>query len=657
MMKILIINTTGLNFEGISISIVSYLEAMDRSDLKIDFALVSQDFHPDMLEMVKEMGCDIRMLPPRKKSTLRYFFALTRLMRKNRYHIVHAHGNSATLAIEMWAAIWAGCKVRIAHSHNTCTSYPKLDKLLRPFFYISYTQGFACSTEAGRWLFGHWEFRVIPNGKDISKFTYNSQKRMEYRTRLNLTDKVVIGHAGNFNYQKNHEFLIKIFKELAGEDEPYVLYLMGDGALRPHIQKMVKEYGLEDKVIFTGSIANMADMLQAMDIMVLPSRFEGLPTVVLEWQLACLPCVISDAITKECKLTDLVSYLSIDEGPAAWADKIRSLKIIDREEIAGSMLAKIRQAGFDIGENARWLKEIYHQLLPVELSQDILRKEMVDIMDDLSKLHSLLLMLAREVKRICELYQIKYFLMEGSLLGAVRHKGFIPWDDDMDIGMLRPDFEKFIKACQGELNQEKFYLQTGQNDRQYTFDFIKLRLNGTKVLEEFSASVDTHQGIYIDIFPFDNVPANLIKKYCQRKQFWFYRNLLWVKCGYGNKKRKKELKYKLARFISCFFTNQYLKNKKKRIITSYNDKISGYVVSGDGTYGLEKETIPRAWIESLATYQFEDDFFMGIKDYDAYLGHIYGDYMQLPPVEKRNHHKRIYIDYGDYAEIQVKQDE
>lgn len=364
MIKILVINTNGLNFEGISISIISYLEAMDRSDMEIDFALVSQDFNPDMLKIVKEMGCDIHVLPPRKEKTFGYFFALRRLIRKNQYDIVHAHGNSATLAIEMWAAKLAACKVRIAHSRNTCTDYPKLDKFLRPFFNMSYTQGFACGTEAGRWLFGKHKFRVIPNGKDILKFAYDSNKRTEYRSKNKLSNKLVIGHAGGFNFQKNHEFLIKIFKELSHDDNKcYVLYLIGDGELRPQIEKMVKDYELEEKVVFTGNISNMAEILQAMDIMVLPSRFEGFPNVVLEWQIACLPCVISDAITKECRLTDLVSYMSLQEGPAAWADKIRSLEIGDREEMSEYVLGQIRAAGFDIKENARQLKAIYYELL------------------------------------------------------------------------------------------------------------------------------------------------------------------------------------------------------------------------------------------------------------------------------------------------------
>lgn len=363
MLKILIINSVGLKLEGITNSIISYLEAFERSDMEIDFALVNQTCHPKILEIIKEADCGIHILPPRKKKTFRYFLALFHLIRKNRYNIVHAHGNSATLAIEMWAAKLAGCKVRIVHSRNTCSDYPKLDKILRPFLNVSYTQGFACGIEAGKWLFGKNEFRVIPNGKDISKFAYDPQKRNEYRSKLNLVNKIVIGHAGNFNYQKNHEFLIKIFKELACKDTRYVLYLMGDGPLRPQIEKMVKESELTERVFFTGSISNMADMLQAMDIMVFPSRFEGLPNVVLEWQIACLPSLISDTITKECKLTDIVFYMSLEEGPAAWADKIRSIEIVDREDIKDSVLKQIRTAGFDIKENANQLKEIYYQLV------------------------------------------------------------------------------------------------------------------------------------------------------------------------------------------------------------------------------------------------------------------------------------------------------
>lgn len=369
MIRILIINTNGLYFEGVTNSIVSYLEAMDRTDLEIDFAFGSKSFEAGAVKIIKELGCNIYELPSRSKNTLCYFLGLFSLIKKNYYNIVHTHGNSATLAIEMWAAKLAGCRVRIAHSRNTCTDYPLIDKLLRPLFNVSYTHGFACGVEAGKWLFSNKSFQVIPNGKEIEKFAFNQNKRIQMRQQLELTDHIVIGHVGNFNYQKNHEFLIRIFKELSAKDERYRLYLMGDGELRPHVEQMVEEYKLKHKVIFTGYVSNVADMLQAMDIMVLPSRFEGLPNVVVEWQIACLPCVISDVITRECKLTDLVSYLSLQDGPAAWADKIHSFKVIDRENIKDSILKQIRAAGFDIRKNAKQLKGIYYELVSKQVGQ------------------------------------------------------------------------------------------------------------------------------------------------------------------------------------------------------------------------------------------------------------------------------------------------
>lgn len=363
MAKVLIINTNGLNFEGISLSIISYLESMDRNGMQFDIALVSRHNHGELIEAVKALGCLIYKLPSRSQNPLLYFFALHRLIQKNRYDIVHAHGNSATLALEMWAAKWARCKVRIAHSRNTRTDYPVLDKFLRPFFKRAYTHGFACGREAGEWLFGNHPFQVIANGKKLDKFAFDAALRTEVRRRLKAAEQILIGHAGAFNYQKNHAFLIKVFKALTDKDERYVLYLMGEGELRPSIVQMVEAYGLKEKVVFTGRISNIADMLQAMDIMVLPSRFEGLPNVVLEWQIAGLPCIISDSITRECKATELVSYMPLQAGPSAWADKIRSLEIINREKTAAGICSQIAAAGFDIDANARQLKEIYSDLL------------------------------------------------------------------------------------------------------------------------------------------------------------------------------------------------------------------------------------------------------------------------------------------------------
>jgi lipopolysaccharide cholinephosphotransferase len=184
------------------------------------------------------------------------------------------------------------------------------------------------------------------------------------------------------------------------------------------------------------------------------------------------------------------------------------------------------------------------------------------------------------------------------------------------------------------------------NDKYYAFNFAKLRLNGTYVEESFSSGVSANQGIYIDIFPLDYVYDSRIRKFFQFKIFWIARNLLWVKCGYGEKCRKKTFSYKIAKFLSLFFSIDLLKKIKYRVISSCKD--GEFVVTSDGTYGLKKETLKKSWISNLSKYKFENREYFGIESYDEYLTYMYKDYMQIPPVSKQNHHDRSKVDFGKY---------
>lgn len=264
-------------------------------------------------------------------------------------------------------------------------------------------------------------------------------------------------------------------------------------------------------------------------------------------------------------------------------------------------------------------------------------------------LHKLQLMITDQVKSICEINNIEFFMIGGTMLGAIRHKGFIPWDDDVDLGMLRKDYEKFISCCENSLDKSKFYLQTDFNDTYYAFDFAKIRLKGTSVTESFSENVNTNQGIYIDIFPLDNLPDNKWKARYTLFRFWIYRNLLWVKCGYGEKERKKKLSYKAARILASFISIDNLKKKKNNTITKYSDIKTNYVINSDGAYGLKKEIIKREWVENIIPYTFEDRVYPGVSNYRDYLTHFYNDYMELPPENQRNHHARQSIDFGSYC--------
>lgn len=266
----------------------------------------------------------------------------------------------------------------------------------------------------------------------------------------------------------------------------------------------------------------------------------------------------------------------------------------------------------------------------------------------LGKMHRLHLLLADELKRICEKYEIHYFMIAGTLLGAVRHKGFIPWDDDMDFGMFREDYEKFLEIVEPELDKNRFYILTDRKEKKYPYNFAKLCLTGTRVFEEFSAEANNVQGIYIDIFPFDAVSDKSFQANMQYKAFWLFRNLLWVKCGYGGNKRKKQFSFKLAKMISMLVSIEFLKGMKQKVITKYSEQQTAKVVTGDGTYGLKKETLPRKWLQDIASYKFENRIYPGIREHHSYLSYFYGDYMALPPKSKQNHHSRLAVDFGRY---------
>lgn len=360
--KVLIIATTKFELNGITNVILNYYRAIDKSDIQIDF-VVPNVIRDDLKTELESNGSRIYIFSERNKKPISYMSKLINLIRENNYDVVHAHGNSCTLALEMYAAKNGGVKVRIPHSHNSTCKNKTIHKLLRVPFDRNYTHAFACGQKAGEWLYNGRIFEIINNGIDINKYKYNEEIRIKYRQKYNFNKNKVLCHIGHFTYQKNHDYLIDVFSELYKLDSNYRLMLIGDGELRTNIEKKVNTLGLFDAVTFTGKTLEVSQLMQAVDMIVMPSRFEGLPLTLVEAQAACLPCFVSDTVSKEAAITDLVQFVSLENSPKEWAKQINSSMTVNRNEIRESIYKQIVDAGYSINDNAKRMKDLYKKFI------------------------------------------------------------------------------------------------------------------------------------------------------------------------------------------------------------------------------------------------------------------------------------------------------
>ncbi|MFI3201564.1 MAG: LicD family protein [Eubacteriales bacterium] len=240
-----------------------------------------------------------------------------------------------------------------------------------------------------------------------------------------------------------------------------------------------------------------------------------------------------------------------------------------------------------------------------------------------------------ELRRICELENIHYNIIGGTLLGAVRHGGYIPWDDDADVVFLREEYECFRKACEKYLNHELYYMQDHRNTKGYRWGYGKLRKKGTLFLREHQEHMEYEQGIFIDLFPLDQVPDHKILRGFHNLHCYCIRKMLWSAVGkYAERKWTLRAWYTLLEKIPVEIVYEHMEH----FIERSNKKPSKWVrtitfPTADNTYGYR-----RSWYENSKDYTFEGEVFQGILEYDKYLTLKYGAYMELPPESGRKTH-------------------
>lgn len=341
---------------------------------RINRELVQFDFQCSIREKgdfdseIEELGGEILYLDQNcfNISFLRYLGIILQQYKffksHSEYKIFHIHTYHA---FDAWLAIvgakLGGAERIFLHSHNTQGLHPVLHKLFRVFLKYMRIERCACSKKAAIWMFGENQIErvsILNNGIEPEQFKFNEKERQKKRSELGLQDNLVVGHIGRFNYQKNHSFLVDVFFEIKKLRADAKLILVGNGELCSEIREKVINLGLNNDVLFLGVREDIRELLWAMDIFIFPSLFEGLSVVTIEAQATGVPMLLSDSISKETKITDCITFLSLKQPSSKWAHEAICLTNMDRKDTSDA----IEDAGYSIIDTAKILEQKYSNL-------------------------------------------------------------------------------------------------------------------------------------------------------------------------------------------------------------------------------------------------------------------------------------------------------
>ena len=358
---------------GAESMVMNYYRNIDRSKVQFDFLLhrAYKSAYEDEIEQLGGRIYKVCAISPKNyfkyNKQLQDFFAS-----HPEYTIVHSHLNALSFMVLKHAQ--KTCSIRIAHSHTTINPYAvfnilnknvqagrtiknTLYHLIRKKTSTYATHYFACAEKAGEWLYGtkNKKIKVIKNAIDSANFTPNKEKYTSLRKELGIDSNFVIGHVGRFDTPKNHYFLLHIFKEIVKKDPTAKLVLAGDGHLRNIIEKEIQILDISNNVLLLGMRSDVPELLQAFDVFLFPSLYEGLPVTVVEAQASSLPVIASDTVTTEVKVTNLVHFMPLTDSSEKWAIKVLEHKTNTKVDRTKEIVA----SGYDIKAASDELQRFY----------------------------------------------------------------------------------------------------------------------------------------------------------------------------------------------------------------------------------------------------------------------------------------------------------
>lgn len=335
----------------------------DPSSFQVDYLVFGDEIGAYEPELTAK-GCRIFHWAPPDSGHLDYYRRLKRLIRENRYDVIHCH-TMFNSGIVLRAAKSCGVPVRIAHSHSIRGPEHRnfikntYENTMRRWIVRSATHCVGCSRAAGEWLFGAAAFSqkgiVLLNGIDLERYRYDPVTRARIRAELGLDSCFVIGHVGHLAEVKNQIFLLRLMPELLKRQPDAHLLLLGEGSDRPMLEQAIQELGLVCSVTMTGNVSNVNEYLSAMDVFAFPSLYEGMPLSIIEVQANGLPCIISDRVPRDVFLTDLLSPLPLTDGQAQWVKALLQAKRTEPEHY----LEILQRSSADIYQMLHTLYQIY----------------------------------------------------------------------------------------------------------------------------------------------------------------------------------------------------------------------------------------------------------------------------------------------------------